>query len=168
MEKVKAPQSPAYRMQDGDLAPVICPGCGSHVEGYGRGYTGKTFCSTTCRQGFNNRMKAEGAPIAALVKAWTMTRHAKPGTREAEVCRYARSQLTQIAAEFNDRDDEAGRPSAVAYVETLMRAGTLYCDRQRDPKPKPPKPLAEVLGGLTASQPDYDAEDYARNYSLDV
>lgn len=131
MDTVKAPQSPAYRMHDGDLTPVICPGCGSHVEGYGRGYTGKTFCNPTCRQGFNNRMKAEGAPIAALVKAWTMTRHAKPGTREAEVCRYARSQLTQIASDFNERDDDAGRPSAVAYVETLMRAGTLYCDRRR-------------------------------------
>lgn len=108
-----------------------CPGCGGSVEGAGRGYTGKTFCTNQCRQAFNNRMKGEGAPVAALVKAWTMTRHAKPGTEEAEVCRYAMSQLTQIARDFNDRDEDAGRPSAVAYVKTLMASGTLYCDRAR-------------------------------------
>ena len=107
-----------------------CPGCGGAVPEGTRG-PAKTFCSQTCRQGFNNRMKAEGAPIAALVKAWTLTRHAKPGTREAEVCRYARSQLTQIAGDFNERDQNERRPSAVDYVETLMASGTLYCDRSR-------------------------------------
>ena len=92
---------------------------------------GKTFCNEACRKAFRNRMLAEGAPIAALVKAWTMTRHAKPGSREAEVCTYARSQITQIAAMFNEQDEEAGRPDAVAYVETLMASGTLYVDRRR-------------------------------------
>ena len=109
----------------------LCPGCGTGVDGAGRGPTGKTFCSNGCRTSFNNRMKAEGAPIAALVKAWTLTRHAKPGTEEAEVCRFARSQLTQIAAAFNERDEDAGRPSAIDYVRTLMASGTLYCDRSR-------------------------------------
>jgi len=124
---------PAYRLADGDLAAVICPGCGAHVQGHGRG-TGKTFHDDKCRQRFSNRMKAEGGPMAALVKAWVMTRHAKPDTEEAEVCRFARSQLTQIAATFNDRDQDEDRPSAVQYVKTLMRSGTLYCDRARDPK----------------------------------
>lgn len=124
---------PAFRQDSGDLVPVICPGCGAHVAGYGRG-TGKTFHDQACRQAFANRMKAEGAPIAALAKAWVMTRHAKPDTEEAEVCRYARTQLSQIAATFNDRDQDAGRPSAVDYVKTLMRSGTLYCDRRREPK----------------------------------
>lgn len=123
--------TPAYRLVPGGAAEaIVCPGCGEHVTGYGRG-NGKTFCGPTCRQGFNNRMKAEGAPIVALVKAWTETRHAKPGSEEAEVCRFARSQLTQIASQFNEADDEAGRPSAVAYVKTLMRSRTLYCDRTR-------------------------------------
>jgi len=110
----------------------VCPGCGNAVEQAESGQT-KTFCTTPCRQKFNNRMKGEGAPIAALVKAWTMTRHAKAGTEEAEVCRFARSQLTQIAAAFNERDSDKGRPSAVDYVRTLMASGTLYCDRAREP-----------------------------------
>lgn len=120
----------AYRLEKGQYVPIRCPGCGAHVAGYGRGL-GKTFCSTRCRTRFNNRMKAEGAPIAALVKAWTMTRHAKPGTDEAEICRWARSELTHIAKGFNEADRDAGRPSAVEYVETLRRSGTLYDDRKR-------------------------------------
>lgn len=107
-----------------------CPGCGGSFEAGGRGL-GKTFCSTACRRSFQNRMLAEGAPIVALVKAWTMTRHAKPGSREAEICTFARSQITQIASAFNERDEEAGRPSAVDYVETLMNSGTLWVDRSR-------------------------------------
>lgn len=127
---------------------MTCPGCGKDVENGGTGL-GRVFCEPACRQGFNNRMKAEGAPIAALVKAWTMTRHAKAGSEEAEVCRFARSQLTQIAAGFNDRDEDNGRPSAVDYVRTLMASGTLYCDRAREAKPKAeaiePTPLEQYL-----------------------
>lgn len=111
-----------------------CPGCGKAVEQGGRGL-GRVFCSTPCRLAFNNRMKTEGAPIAALVKAWTMTRHAKPGSEEAEVCRFARNQLTEIARLHNEADDEAGRPSAVDYVRSLMQSGTIYADR-RQPKRK--------------------------------
>lgn len=107
-----------------------CPACGASFPAGGRGM-GKSFCSTPCRVTFNNRMKAEGAPLAALVKAWTLTRHAKPGSHEAEVCRFARSQITAIASLLNDEDQDKGRPSAVAYVETLMASGTLYMDRRR-------------------------------------
>lgn len=107
-----------------------CPGCGGHVEEGGRG-TGRVFCTSTCRTGFQNRMKAEGGVLAALIKAQTLTRHAKPGTREAEICSFARSQITQIAAYFNDRDEEEGRPSAVDYVGTLMDSGFIYMDRVR-------------------------------------
>jgi hypothetical protein len=60
-----------------------------------------------------------------------VTRHAKPGTREAEICRYARSQITQISSHFSDRDADMGRPKAVDYVGTLMDSGFNYFDRIR-------------------------------------
>lgn len=69
--------------------------------------------------------------MAALVKAWTATRHAKPGTREAEICRYARSEITKIAQHFNEEDEESGRQSAIEYVDSLMRTGTFWMDRTR-------------------------------------
>lgn len=107
-----------------------CPGCGGDVAEGGRG-TGRVFCAATCRTTFQNRMKAEGGVLAALIKAQTLTRHAKPGTREAEICTFARGQITQIAAYFNDRDEEEGRPSAVDYVGSLMDSGFIYMDRVR-------------------------------------
>lgn len=104
-----------------------CAGCGNSFIA-GREWS--TFCSSTCRTAFGNRMKARGGPLVPLVLAWTETRHAKPGTREAEICAYARRELTGIASIFNEEDEENGR-SAVDYVETLMRSGTLYVDRRR-------------------------------------
>lgn len=112
-------------------ASKACPSCATLFAPGGRGM-GKQFCSDTCRTGFHARMKAEGAPVAALVKAWNATRHAKPGTREAEICRFARSELTAIASHFNDRDEAAGRASAVDYVATLMDGGLIWADRMRN------------------------------------
>jgi hypothetical protein len=91
---------------------------------------GKVFCSKDCRVAFNNRAKAEGAVMVALVKAWTLNRHAKPGTREADICRRARSELTEIARMFVDADKDAGRPPVTDYVEKLLE-NTLYVDRSR-------------------------------------
>lgn len=120
-----APASPA------PAAAKACPSCAAKFAPGGRGL-GKQFCSDACRTGFHARMKAEGAPVAALVKAWNATRHAKPGTREADICRFARSELTAIASHFNDRDEAAGRASAVDYVESLMQSGTIWADRLRN------------------------------------
>jgi predicted nucleic acid-binding Zn ribbon protein len=106
-----------------------CPGCGTAFPAGGRGL-GKVFCSTPCRTGFQNRMKSEGAPLAPLVKAWTKTRHAKPGTREAAICTFARGQITAIASVLNDADEDRGS-SAVDYVGALMDSGTMWCDRTR-------------------------------------
>jgi endogenous inhibitor of DNA gyrase (YacG/DUF329 family) len=114
------------------LAPVparLCPNCGDPVPAGGRGL-GRTFCSKDCRVAFNNRAKAEGAVVIALAKCWTANRHAKPGTREADLCRRARSELTEILRMMVDADEEAGRPPVADYVETLLR-DTLYCDRTR-------------------------------------
>ncbi len=96
----------------------------------GRGM-GRTFCSKPCKTGFHARMKGEGGPLAALVKAWTQTRHAEPGSREAEICRFARSQITQIAAHFCEQDASERRPSAVDYVETLMASGITFMDKHK-------------------------------------
>lgn len=113
-----------------DATFKICPNCGDEFPAGGRGL-GKVFCSAPCRSAFNQRMKAEGAVMAAIVKAWHLGRHAKPDTVEAEVCSYARTQLAEIARVMNDADRDAGRPSAILYVQSLMESGTLYVDRRR-------------------------------------
>lgn len=108
----------------------VCPNCSATFAAGGRGL-GKTFCSKDCRVDFNNRAKAEGAVVIALAKCWTQNRHAKPGTREAELCRQSRSELTEILRMMLDADEEAGRPPVADYVETLFNSGTLYVDRTR-------------------------------------
>lgn len=107
----------------------VCPNCNTSFPAGGRGL-GKTFCSKDCRVAFNNRAKAEGAVMAALVKCWVQNRHAKPGSREAELCRRARGELTEMARMFLKADAEAGRPPVADYVEVLLR-DTLYIDRCR-------------------------------------
>jgi hypothetical protein len=106
----------------------ICPGCGSCFAPGGRGL-GKNFCSKPCRKRFQNRHLAEGGSMAVMVKAWHLTRHAPAGSREAEVCRFARGQLTQMAQHFIERDVREGRPSVVDYVAGLMDCGTVWMDR---------------------------------------
>lgn len=110
-------------------APVAlrtCPGCGEQFAPGGRGL-GKTFHADECRVSFHKSMKGLGGPLAPMVLAWTATRHAKPGTREAEICTFARGQITQMAREMIETNDF----DAVAYVGTLMDSGTLWCDRTR-------------------------------------
>lgn len=106
-----------------------CPGCGASFPAGGRGM-GKSFCSDTCRRRFHNGHTANGQVLGPLVKAWHATRHAKPGTREAAICSFARGQLTQIARTLLDEDGEAGR-DVVAYVGGLMDSGMLWADRRR-------------------------------------
>ena len=106
-----------------------CPNCGNGFPAGGRGM-GKTFCSAECRKAYHRLAIIEGPPLAPLVKAWNATRHAKPGTREAAICTFARSQLTEIARIFLDRDEEEGR-DAVSYVGSLMDSGMLFVDRMK-------------------------------------
>ena len=115
-----------------EIAPetALCPNCGKPFEKGGRGL-GKIFCLRKCYREFDRRKKSEGGPMAPLVKAWIATRHAPAGTREAEICAYARRELTQIAGLLNDEDAENNRPSAILYVEALMRTQTLFVDRRR-------------------------------------
>ena len=117
-------------LNDRSHGDALCPNCGIIVPPGGRGL-GRVFCSKKCRLAFNARTKARGAVLAPFIQAQTQTRHAKAGTIEAEICSYARSEITQIGAIFNEQDEEAGRPPASAYVLAVMRSGTRYIDRQR-------------------------------------
>jgi endogenous inhibitor of DNA gyrase (YacG/DUF329 family) len=107
-----------------------CPECGIQVQPGGRGL-GRTFCCKEHRLAFNARWKGRGAVLGPLQAAQNETRHAKPGTREAAVCSFARSELTQAATLFNEEDEEAGRPPAWLYIEAVMLSGTRYIDRRR-------------------------------------
>lgn len=108
----------------------LCPECGSEVEPGGRGL-GRTFCCKEHRLRFFARWKGRGAVLGPLQAAQNETRHAKPGTREAAVCSFARSEITQACSAFNDEDREAGRPPAWQYVEAMMLTGTRYVDRKK-------------------------------------
>lgn len=116
-------------LNDRPHGPATCPECGLQVEPGGRGL-GRIFCSKAHRLTFNARTKARGAVLAPYEQAAAQTRHAKPGTLEAEVSRFARSEITSISSIFNDEDEAAGRPPAWRYVESLMRSGTRYMDRR--------------------------------------
>lgn len=105
-----------------------CCRCGSSFQP-ARAWS--NFCSDKCRVGFHAANKSEGGPLAPLVKAWIATRHAKPGTPEAEVCNFARREITAMASAFNESDAEEGHVGAVEWVKTLMASGTLYMDRAR-------------------------------------
>ena len=107
-----------------------CPNCGDDVQAGGRG-RGRVFCRPRCRELFAARSKSEGAPLLAFVLAWTETRHAKPGTREADLCKAARSEVTAIARMLLDQRKADGMPPAADYVETLLRDGERYMDRTR-------------------------------------
>ncbi len=126
-----APATPAQAAVEAasPAAVKVCPNCGNSFSAGGRGM-GKRFCDSSCRTAFNNRAKAEGAVMAALVKCWVQNRHAKPGTREAELCRQSRSELTEMTRMFLDADKDAGRPPVADYVEQLLE-DTLYVDRCR-------------------------------------
>lgn len=106
-----------------------CPGCGVEFPVGGRGM-GRTFHSDACRLDFRNAHIAEGSPLAPLIKAWHATRHAKAGTREAEICSFARRELAEMARLFLDRDADAGRDT-VAYAGMLMDSGYRYIDKAR-------------------------------------
>lgn len=106
-----------------------CPGCGARFEAGGRGL-GKIFCTDQCRKRFHAVHASQGNAMAALVKVWHSTRHAKPGSREAAICAFARRELAEIARLHLDDDKASGR-DVVAYVGSLMDSGTLFVDRRR-------------------------------------
>lgn len=121
-------ETPPSAVKSASTETRTCPGCGISFPPGGRGI-GKSFCSDPCRLRFHNLHRGEGVPLAPLIKAHHATRHAKPGTREAAICTFARRQIAEIARTFLDQDEEVGR-DVVAYVGTLMDSGTLWVDRR--------------------------------------
>ncbi len=88
------------------------------------------FCQPSCAKTWNNRHTAKGGPLALLVKAWLATRHAKPGTRDAEIRRYAMAELTRMGRDLLD-DDMAHDRDVCDVVGAMMDAGEQYTDRQQ-------------------------------------
>jgi hypothetical protein len=108
----------------------VCPNCGDTVQAGGRG-RGRVFCRPKCRELFSNRSKTDGAALYAYVMAWQETRHAKPGTEEAEICRLASREVGAICRMLRDEGKAAGRPPMAKYVATLFRNGDRFMDRTR-------------------------------------
>ena len=103
-----------------------CAECGSTFE---TSRETARYCSSDCGKAWNNRNTTRGGPVMQILQAWHDTRHAKPGTREAEINRYARRELTTIAGLFNKADRSRKGQSAVDYVGGLMDARVLYVDK---------------------------------------
>jgi molybdenum-dependent DNA-binding transcriptional regulator ModE len=88
------------------------------------------FCSTHHQGAWNNRQKAEGAAIVAMVKA-AMAGRGGGHTPGHPIGRVAMREMTQIARQLNDADREAGRMSALDYAAILMADGSRHFDRRR-------------------------------------
>lgn len=92
---------------------------------------GMRFCGEPCRKAANNRNNSRGGAVVPLLQAWAMTRHAKPGTREAAINTYARREMTAIAAIYRDEDAAANRASVLDHVERMMAEQVKFVDRRR-------------------------------------
>lgn len=120
-------------IDENDHRPV-CVQCGSRFL---PGRAGQRFCNPNrarvapCALAWGMVNTARGGPIVPILQAWAMTRHAKPGTREAEINRYARRFLTDAARHMNAQDAESPRASVLEYVGGLMDSREIYADRVR-------------------------------------
>lgn len=110
----------------------ICAQCGDR---FNPGRIGQRFCNpksarvAPCALAWGRVNTARGGPVVPVLQAWAMTRHAKPGTREAEINRYARRFLTDAARHMNAQDAESPRASVLEYVGGLMDSREIYADR---------------------------------------
>jgi len=111
--------------------------CAECAQSFERSRAGQRFCNPTrakvspCAKAWGARNTARGGPVLPLLQAWAMTRHAKPGTREADINRYARREITAIAKLFNEQDQADDRGSVLDYVGALMDSASLFVDRIR-------------------------------------
>jgi hypothetical protein len=104
---------------------AVCADCGVTFT---TGRSDARFCCPAHQLAFGNRMASRGKVLAPYVLAWIAGRgggHA--GTHP--VAGPAMREITAIARGFIDEDKEAGRPSAIGYVESLLAEG-LYIDRK--------------------------------------
>lgn len=88
-----------------------CQECGNHISGRVRGnhvsrVPGKLFCSTPCRQTFNNRRMQRGADIYDLFRALRRERsEAKRLNIWTEICRL------ELGWQQEDETERGGRKS---------------------------------------------------------
>lgn len=137
--------------------PRTCPECATTFtprREHGR------FCQPACAKAWNNRNVAQGGPMVQLVKAWLQTRHAKPGTREADICRYARAELTRLGRQYLD-DDAAHDRDPLAIVGAMMDAGDMVEDRQQASDRPLEKRKAAFLRDVTDAGSNYLAATLA-------
>ncbi|ACL57614.1 hypothetical protein [Methylobacterium nodulans] len=99
--------APTPVAQDGDTAPLrserTCLECG---QPYGAAVRHSGFCSTACRQAWNNRRLQRGAEVYDLFMAF---RFHRPLARALKLL----SALNRLASLYRDEDrhKRAGRPS---------------------------------------------------------
>jgi hypothetical protein len=111
-----------------------CSECGQQFV---QSRTAQRFCPapgarvSPCAKAWANRNTKRGGPTVPILMAWAATRHAKAGTREADINRYARRELTAMAREYAEQDKGAGRPTPLDYVGALMDSASLFVDRKR-------------------------------------
>ena len=91
----------ALRLNSKKPAKVMTGTCSECGAVYQAQRTTREFCSSSCRQVFNNRKATRGAAIYDLAMQWRADRSDKA----------ALSLLCQLLAQFKDEDDRAGRRS---------------------------------------------------------
>jgi hypothetical protein len=91
-----APAAPARKSR-------TCPNCGEEFYRPVKGPGGhKRFCSTPCRQRWENRALGEGKAVVTIMKIWA-------ANRNNEVGNLAFQRLREAADLLNNRDVEEGR-----------------------------------------------------------
>lgn len=103
---------------------LTCPGCG---DGFTPTRYNQRFCKPGCQKATANKKLSDGSAAIMLVLAASGTRHARRGSSEAEVSRYARRELERLAAILRRRDRQPNR--AVHYVADMMAKDETVLDR---------------------------------------
>ncbi len=113
-------------MEHDERPERTCPRCG---DGFTPKRYNQRFCTKGCKSANDNQRLTDGFAMEALVKAWIGTRHAPKGSREAELCRTARRELTQLASALIKRDRENGRAPAHDFIAAMDEAASMVLDR---------------------------------------
>ncbi|QND53450.1 hypothetical protein HB779_17315 [Phyllobacterium sp. 628] len=99
---------------------TACQECGNHISDH---RDGKLFCSTVCRQSFNNRRMKRGAELYDLFRALRRERSdAKQLNIWTEMCRLEKQWNDQDVLERPDRKSYMSPKKALA---NLLDKGSL-------------------------------------------
>lgn len=80
---------------------------------------GALFCSQTCRNDFQDRMRVRGRQLVPLELAVMVTRHGRRGDKDAGV-RAARS-AQRLKRRWIEEDRNAGRMPMDQYIRRLLK-----------------------------------------------